>query len=399
VTFGSLNFVNPFGVWENPGSTAGDFYAVNFEKKAVSGRVILNLGPQHPSTHGVLRVLVELDGEYVARAEPVLGYLHRMHEKMGEVKTPWQFIPNMGRVDYLHPLAWNWAFVGAAEKLAGLTVPERAEYLRVIGCELNRIGSHLLWWGAFVMDLGGFTPILYAFEEREKINDILQIITGSRLTMANFRFGGVCADADERFFRLCAEFIPYLRERLKMYKGLVTDNVILRRRLEGIGPIDVDLCQRYGATGPILRAAGLARDTRKDYPYGVYPKLDFPIPTGPINDSFGRYLVRLAEIETSLSIIEQAIKDIPQGPIIMDKAPKATWKLPAGESYFTVEGARGQIAAHITSDGGKNPYRVKLRAPGFSNLSLFAEAAKGTLLADAIAILGSLDLVIPEIDR
>jgi NADH-quinone oxidoreductase subunit D len=322
-----------------------------------------------------------------------------MHEKMGEVKTPWQFLPNLGRVDYLHPLAWNWAFVGAAEKLAGLTVPPRAEWLRIISCELNRISSHLLWWGAFVMDLGGFTPILYAFEEREKINDILQIITGSRLTMANFRFGGVCADGDARFFKLIQEFIPYLRERLKMYQGLVTDNVILRRRLEGVGPIDVDLCQRYGATGPILRAAGLPRDLRVDYPYGYYDQVELTIPTGPVNDSFGRYLVRLAEIETSLSIVERALKVIPDGPIIMEKAPKVSWKLPAGESYMAVEGARGQINVHLVSDGGKTPYRVKLRAPGFSNLSLFAEAAKGTLLADAIAILGSLDLVIPEIDR
>jgi NADH-quinone oxidoreductase subunit D len=396
---GSFSFVNPFSVLESPGTTAGDFYTQSFEKKAAPGRVILNLGPQHPSTHGVLRVLCELDGEYVARAEPVLGYLHRMHEKMGEVKTPWQYIPNMGRVDYLHPLAWNWAFVGAAERLAGLAVPERAEWLRAIGCELNRIGSHLLWWGAFVMDLGGFTPILYAFEEREKINDILQIITGSRLTMANFRFGGVCSDGDPRFFRLIEEFIPYMRERLKMYKGLVTDNVILRRRLEGVGPIGVDLCQRYGATGPILRAAGIPRDTRRDYPYGVYGKLEFDVPTGPVDDCFGRYLVRVAEIEASLSIVEQAIKAIPPGPIVMDKAPKAAWKLPAGESYMAVEGGRGQIAVHLISDGGKTPYRVKLRAPGFSNLSLFAEAAKGTLLADAIAILGSLDLVIPEVDR
>jgi NADH-quinone oxidoreductase subunit D len=395
----NFNFINPLSVMEDPGSIAGDFYTQNFEKSANPKHLILNLGPQHPSTHGVLRVIVELDGEYVVRAEPVLGYLHRMHDKMGEVKTPWQYIPNMGRVDYLHPLAWNWAFVGACERIAGLTVPERGEYIRVISCELNRISSHLLWWGAFVMDLGGVTPILYAFEEREKINDILQIITGSRLTMSNFRFGGVCTDIDSRFIELTESFIPYLRERLKMYKGLVTDNIILRRRLENIGSMDIDLCQRYGATGPILRAAGLPRDTRKDYPYGVYNKFDFSIPTGPTNDSFGRYLVRLAEIESSLSIVEQALKSLPQGPIIMDKAPKATWKLPAGECYMTVEGARGQVAVHVVSSGGKNPYRVKLRAPGFSNLSLFAEAAAGTILADAIAILGSLDLVIPEVDR
>ncbi|MDR1487216.1 MAG: NADH-quinone oxidoreductase subunit D [Deltaproteobacteria bacterium] len=395
----SLNFINPFGVRDDPGTVVGDFYTDNFERNARPGTVILNLGPQHPSTHGVLRVLAEMDGEYVVRAEPVLGYLHRMHEKMAEVKTPWQFIPNTGRVDYLHPISWNWAYAGAVEQLAGLTVPPRAEYLRVISCELNRISSHLLWWGAFVMDLGGVTPILYAFEERETINDILQIITGSRLTMSYFRFGGVSSDIDARFIKLTKDFIPYLRERLKMYTGLVTDNVILRRRVEGVGPMSVDLCQRYGATGPILRAAGLARDTRRDIPYGVYPKLEFPIPTGPSDDCFGRYMMRLKEIETSLTIIEQALAQLPSGPYMMEKAPKATFKLPKGETYFAVEGARGQVGVHIVSDGGKSPYRIKLRAPGFSNLSLFAEAAKGTLLADALAILGSLDLVIPEVDR
>jgi NADH-quinone oxidoreductase subunit D len=395
----SFNLINPFGVRYLPDTVAGDFYAANFARGSKPGTIILNLGPQHPSTHGVLRVLVELEGEYVLRAEPVLGYLHRMHEKMAEVKTPWGFLPNMGRVDYLHPIAWNWAYVGAVERLAGLEVPERAEYLRVVSCELNRISSHLVWWGAFVMDLGGVTPILYAFEERERINDILQIVTGSRLTMSYFRFGGVSDDVDDRFLRLTSEFIPYLRGRLGMYRALVTDNVILRRRLEGIGPMGVDVCRRYGATGPVLRAAGLARDTRRDVPYGVYPKIEFDVPTARTDDCMGRYLVRLAEIEASLDIVERALAALPPGRHVMDKAPKATWKIPAGESYFAVEGARGQVGVHLVSDGGRSPYRVKLRAPGFSNLSLFAETARGTLLADAIAILGSLDLVIPEVDR
>ncbi|MDR1167219.1 MAG: NADH-quinone oxidoreductase subunit D [Deltaproteobacteria bacterium] len=394
-----FNFINPFGVSDEPGTYLGDFYTDNFEKKATAGNVILNLGPQHPSTHGVLRVLVELYGEYVLRAEPVLGYLHRMQEKMGEVKTPYQYLPNMGRVDYLNPIAWNWAFAGAVETLAGIEVPERAEYLRVIAAELNRVSSHLLWWGAFVMDLGGVTPILYAFEEREKLNDITQIVTGSRLTLNYFRFGGVGQDGDARFFKLIEEFIPYMRERLKMYTGLVTDNVIFRRRLEGVGPMDESLCLRYGATGPILRAAGVNYDTRLAIPYGVYDRLECPVPTGQPNDCFGRYMIRLLEIEASLTILERALASIPEGPTLVAKAPKPTYKLPAGEVYFAVEGARGQVGCHIVSDGGKTPYRVKLRAPGFSNLSLFAEAAQGTILADAIAILGSLDLVIPEVDR
>ncbi len=396
-------FVNPFHfstISENPADMMGDFYSHNFEKGRVADdSMILNLGPQHPSTHGVLRILAELHGEYVLRAEPILGYLHRMHDFMGQVKTPAQFLPNTGRVDYLHPIAWNWAYVGAMERLAGLEVPERAEYLRVICCELNRIASHVMWWGAFILDLGAFTPILYAFEEREKINDMLQIVTGSRLTMNYMRFGGVCADVTGRFLDLAREFIPYLRERMKMYEDLVTGNVIFRRRVEGIGPIDVDMCRRYGATGPVLRGAGVAYDTRRFEPYGVYDRFDFEIPVAPTNDCLGRYMVRFQEIEQSLRILEQAIEQLPEGPVKHPKAPKATWKAPAGEAYFAVEGARGKIGIHVVSDGGKSAYRVKLRAPGFSNLSLFAEAAEGTLLADALAILGSLDLVIPEVDR
>ncbi|MGL4208781.1 MAG: NADH-quinone oxidoreductase subunit D, partial [Candidatus Adiutrix sp.] len=296
-------------------------------------------------------------------------------------------------------LAWNWAYVGAVERLAGLEVPLRAEYLRVIACELSRIASHAMWWGAFVLDLGGFTPILYAFEEREKINDMLQIITGARLTINYMRFGGVSADITPRFEALLRDFIPHMRKRLKIYHDLVTGNVIFERRVLDIGHIDADTCFRYGATGPILRGAGVSYDVRRAEPYGVYDQFDYEIPTSDLTCSMGRYHVRMQEMEESLKIIEQALDALPAGPIIIDKAPKPSWKLPAGESYFAVEGARGKVGIHLLSSGGKNAYRVKLRAPGFSNLSLFAEVAEGTLLADALAILGSLDLVIPEIDR
>ncbi len=396
-------FANPFhfdSMHENPADMLGDFYTNNFEKGRISNdSMIINLGPQHPSTHGVLRILAELHGEYVLRSEPVLGYLHRMHDYMGQVKTPSQFLPNTGRVDYLHPIAWNWAYVGAMERLGGVEVPERAEYLRVLVCELNRVASHMLWLGAFVLDLGAFTPILYAFEEREKINDMLQIVTGSRLTMNYMRFGGVCADITPRFVKLLNEFIPYLRERLKVYEDLVAGNVIFRRRLDDIGHIDADTCFRYGATGPVLRGAGIAYDVRRAEPYGVYDQFDFDIPTSEVDDCFGRYVVRFQEVKESLKIIEQCLAKMPEGPYRHPKAPKATWKAPAGEAYFAVEGGRGKIGIHVVSDGGKANYRVKLRAPGFSNLSLFSEVAEGTLLADAFAILGSLDLVIPEIDR
>ena len=396
-------FVNPFHfstISENPADMLGDFYTNNFEKGRVAyDSMILNLGPQHPSTHGVLRIIAEMDGEYVLRAEPVLGYLHRMHDKMGEIKNPNQFLPNMGRVDYINAIAWNWAYVGAMERLAGLEVPQRAEYLRVIAAEFNRIASHCMWFGAFVLDLGGITPILYAFEEREKINDMLQIITGSRLTMNYLRFGGVCADVDDRFIRLAREFIPYMRGRMKLYEDLVTGNVIYQRRVKDIGHMDEDMCRRYGATGPMIRAAGVPYDLRRAEPYGVYDRFEFDIPVADSDDCWGRYMVRMQEIVESLKIIEQALDQLPEGPYKHPKAPKATWKAPAGEAYYAVEGARGTVAIHVLSDGGKNAYRVKLRAPGFSNLSLYAEAAEGTLLADALAILGSLDLIIPEVDR
>ncbi len=379
--------------------TRGDFYTVNFEKGARDGTIVLNLGPQHPSTHGVLRVLLELDGEYILRAEPVLGYLHRMHEKMAEIKSPGQYMNNMGRVDYLHAMAWNWAFAGACERLGGFEVSERAQYMRIIATELNRIASHMVWWGAYLLDLGAFTPILYAFDDREKILDILQEVCGSRLTYSYFRLGGVCADGNDRFFRLIREFVPYMRTRLPMYRGLVTENMILRNRLEGIGIIDREMCNRYGATGPMSRGSGIGHDTRRSEPYSLYDRFDFSIPVHTEGDCMARYNVRLDEIEQSLNIVEQAVASIPAGSPLPPKGIKFNTRLPAGEAYFAVEGGRGKIGVWVTSDGGKNPYRVKLRAPGFSNLSLFAEAAKGVLLADAVAILGSLDLVIPEVDR
>lgn len=378
---------------------AGDGYTCRFEQGARPESLILNMGPQHPSTHGVLRVLLELDGEYIVRAEPVLGYLHRMHEKMAEVKTPAQFMPNMGRVDYLHALAWNWAYVGAVEKLAGIEIPERAEYLRVITCELNRISSHLLWWGAYLLDLGAFTPIMYAFDDREMLLDLLQLMTGSRLTYSSFRFGGVYTDAGPAFVQGVRQFIPHLRSRLPMYTALVTENIILRRRIEEVGVIPQDMVTRYGASGPVARGSGIAYDVRRAEPYSVYDRFDYEIPVRHEECSMARYMVRMAEIEQSLRIIEQALDQLPEGEHMHPKAPKPSFKLPAGESYFAVEGARGKIGVWIASDGGKTPYRVKLRAPGFSNLALFAECARGTLLADAVAILGSLDMVIPEIDR
>ena len=378
----------------------GDFYTNHFAPSLSEDgdTLILNIGPQHPATHGVLRVIVELDGEYIRKSEPVLGYIHRMHEKMGEVKTYAQYLPNMGRVDYLHALAWNWAYVGAVEKLMGIRVPPRAEYIRVITCELNRISSHLLWWGAYLLDLGGFTPILYGFADRERILDILQIVTGSRLTYCYFRFGGVAADVSDEFIALTRQFCRDFIRRLPMYRDLVTGNMILRGRCEEIGVLTPEMARRYGATGPVLRGSGVAYDVRRFEPYSVYDRLAFDIPTGQAGDAMDRYEVRMAEMAQSVRIIEQALAALPAGHVLSPDLPERVIP-PKGEVYFAVEGARGKIGVYLLSDGTAKPYRLKLRSPSFSNLSLFAELAQGTLLADAVSIMGSLDLVIPEIDR
>ncbi|MDD2765933.1 MAG: NADH-quinone oxidoreductase subunit D [Opitutaceae bacterium] len=358
---------------------------------------VLNLGPQHPAAHGVLRVKMTMDGEYVTRAEPILGYIHRMHEKMGENRTWAQFLPNTGRIDYLSALHYNHAFVGVVERALKLEVPPRAEYIRVITSELNRISSHLVWWGAFLIDLGGMTPMLYAFDDRERLLDLLEGVTGSRLTYCYFRFGGLCNDVDSDFLKGTREFVTRMRPRLQMYRALVTDNIILRKRLEGIGPISAEMCRKYGATGPVLRGAGVAYDVRKVEPYSVYPRFDFKIPIYPEGDSMARYRVHMDEMEQSLRIIEQALDQLPEGPV-MGKVPRVL-KLPAGDYCYAVEASRGRFMMRIVSDGKDTPYRVKLRTPSFSNLSLFEEASRGMILPDALALMGSLDLVIPDIDR
>lgn len=359
---------------------------------------ILNLGPQHPATHGVLRIKLTMDGEYVVRAEPVPGYIHRMHEKMGENRTWNQYLPNPSRVDYLSAMAYSHAHVAVAERAAGLEVPPRAEYIRVIVCELNRVSSHLVWLGAFLLDLGGFTPLLYAFDDREMILDLLEGITGSRLTYCYHRFGGVCNDVDDTFVRGTKAFVEHMRPRMKLYRDLVTENIILRKRLTDIGHISADTCRRYGATGPVIRGSGVPYDVRRNEPYSAYPEFDFDIPVFPEGDCMARYLVRMEEIVQSLRIVEQAIGRLPDGPHIAPKVPKIM-KVPPGDYFFATEAARGRFAIRAVSDGKEIPYRIKLRAPSFSNLSLFEEASQGMMLPDALALLGSLDLVIPDIDR
>lgn len=359
---------------------------------------VINLGPQHPATHGVLRVKLTMDGEYIVRAEPVCGYIHRMQEKMGENRTYAQFLPNTSRIDYLSAMTYTHAFVGVVERALKIQVPPRAEYIRVITSELNRISSHLVWWGAFLLDLGGFTPLLYAFDDREKILDLLEGITGARLTYCYYRFGGLCNDVDDQFLQGTREFITLMRSRLKMYRELVTGNIIFRKRVEEVGTISVETCRKYGASGPVIRGSGVPYDVRRAEPYSAYPEFDFEIPIRSECDSMARYLVRMEEMVQSLRIIEQALDKLPAGPVMADKVPRVL-KLPAGDYCYAVEAARGRFLVRIVSDGKEIPYRVKLRTPCLSNLSLFEEASQGMLLADALALMGSLDLVIPDIDR
>jgi NADH-quinone oxidoreductase subunit D len=287
--------------------------------------------------------------------------------------------------------------VAAVEKMAGIEVPPRADYIRVICAELNRISSHLLWFGTFVMDLGGFTPFLYCFDDRENLLDILDRVSGSRLTYSYCRFGGVAKDIDEEFIKATREFVQRLRSRWEDYHNLVTKNVIFIHRVKDVGVINRELALRFGCTGPILRGAGVAYDIRKAEPYSVYPELDFVIPTGAKGDAQDRYLVRLQEMEQSLRIIEQALDRLPDGPIKAAVPHKV--RPPKGDYYFAVETARGVLGFYIVSDGTSYPYRLRARVPSFNNLQVLTDILPGTLVADTISILGSIDIVVPEVDR
>ena len=356
----------------------------------------LNLGPQHPSTHGVLRILLHLNGERILDAEPVLGYSHRHHEKMMEIQTYLACWPNFGRLDYVGAMSYNFGYARLIEKAMNVQPPPRVEYIRVITTELNRISSHLLWLGTFLMDLGAMTPFFYCFDDRENILDILEMATGERLTYDYFRFGGVDHDIPEEFVPAIKKFTAPFKKRLKEYHNLIGKNVIFRNRVQGLGVLTKKNALAYGVTGPCLRASGVALDERRRDPYSLYPQLDFDIPTQNDSDVYARYLVRMKEMEESLKIIAQLIDKIPAGPFTAGKLPK---NVPKGEYYSAVEGARGSFGIYLVSDGSLNPYRMKLRTPSFSNLNSFIDMVPGAFVSDAVAILGSIDIVLPEIDR
>lgn len=358
----------------------------------------LNMGPQHPSMHGVLRLFLHLDGEVLLEVEPIIGYSHRGHEKMAETRDWVQFAPNPSRVDYLSGYLYNTAYCEAVEKMADIEVPERAKVLRVILSELNRVSSHLLWFGTYLLDLGGVTPFLYTFDDREAIVDVMDAVTGSRLTYCHARFGGVSNDAPDDFADRCRAVIARIRSRFPDYEQLVTENVIFINRTRDIGIIDEETALAYGVTGPNLRAAGVAYDVRRAEPYSLYPELEFEIPTGTRGDILDRYRVRLAEMEQSFRIVEQCLDRLEEGPVQPRRLIRRI-KPPEGDFYYATESARGHLGFYIQSDGSEIPYRIKIRTPSFANLSSMKAVMPGSMVADVIAILGSIDIVLPEIDR
>ncbi len=355
------------------------------------------MGPQHPSTHGVLRLKLTLDGEVIVACDPVIGYLHRGMEWIGEHRTYAQFIPYTDRVDYLSSASNNEAFVLAVEKLAGIEVPERAQYLRVILLELNRIASHLVFVATFANDLAATTAFLYGFREREVIMDLFEMWTGARLTQSWIRIGGVGSDLPEGFEKKAHEFCRMLGPRLEEYDALLTGNRIFRVRTEGIGVLAPEEALDYGCSGPTLRGSGIAFDLRKAEPYEVYGKLGFEAATDTACDCMGRYRVRMDEMRQSVRIIEQCLDQLPTGEV-QAKVSRAL-RPPAGEAYGRVESPRGEFGCYVVSDGGTMPQRVRLRAPSFYHMGALPEMLKGWKVGDVIAILGSIDIVLGEIDR
>jgi NADH-quinone oxidoreductase subunit D len=358
---------------------------------------IINIGPQHPSTHGVLHLEIRLDGEQILGIEPHLGYIHRGIEKMGESMGYKQSIYLTSRMDYLSAHMNNQACSLAIEKALQLDIPARAKTIRLLMCELARLASHQLWWGCTGLDLGAVSPFFYAFREREMILEIFEETCGTRLTMNYITPGGVSQDLHPDFVRKTKEIIAQFKVNINEYYKLLTGNLIFQSRTKGIGVLSKEDAISLGCTGPIARASGVSCDIRKLYPYDGYEKLDFKEIVATGGDSFTRYLVRIEEMRQSMYIIEQLIDNIPEGSY--REKIKGVLKLPAGEYYQRVETARGEFGVFIVSDGSSKPYRIKYRTPNFSNLSALKPIATGSKIGDLVAIMATLDLIIPDIDR
>lgn len=363
-------------------------------------QIIINLGPQHPSTHGVFRMAVKLDGETIVGLKPVMGYLHRNHEKIGERNTFLGNFPYTDRLDYFCSMSNNFGYALAIEKLMGIKPPERTEYIRVIMAELTRIVNHVSNVGFLLNDLGAyFTPFLYAFEERELILDIFEAVAGSRMMCNYFRFGGVARDFPpgilHRIKELAFERLPRKIDELELY---LTNNEIVRTRAEGVGILTPEQALAFSTTGPLLRASGVPYDLRRADPYGIYDRFEFDVAVRYHGDVYDRYMVRIDEIRQSIRIIQQAVNDIPEGPIQEGK-PQYQVRVPAGESYGRVEGPKGELGFYVVSTGKVNPWRYHVRAPSFINLTPLEQMCIGQKVADVVVILASIDLVLGETDR
>lgn len=358
---------------------------------------VINMGPQHPSTHGVLRLVVSLKGETVLNVQPHIGYIHSGIEKMCESLTYPQIVHLTDRMDYLSAHINNEAFCLNVEKALQVEIPERVKVIRTIMSELTRIQSHQLFWATFGMDLGALTTFFYGLRDRERVLDIFEETTGGRMIVSYSCPGGLMYDIHPNFQKRVKDFIKYFRKKLPEYNQLLTGNVIFKERTRDIGFLSLENAISYGATGPTARASGLSCDVRKHEPYSAYDRVTFKEITHTIGDTYTRYLCRMEEMWESMDIIDQLIDNIPEGPFAVKMKP--VMKLPEGEYYQRVETARGELGVYIISDGNKNPFRVKFRSPNFSNLWVLNEISKGFKIADLVAIGGSLDLIIPDIDR
>ena len=384
--------------------------------------MVLNMGPQHPSTHGVLRLVLEIDGEIVVRLYPEIGYLHTGIEKTCEAKFYQQVVPLTDRIDYLSPMVNNLCYCLAVERLLDLEIPERAQWMRVLLSELTRLNSHLVWLGTHAMDIGALTVFLYTFREREDILRIFEHVAGQRMMTSYFRIGGLSMEPPIDFFDRVQAFIKTFPEKIDEYSNLLTGNPIFINRLKGVGYLTASDAIALGVTGPPLRASGVDFDLRRDRPYSGYEKFQFKVPTSTVGDTWARYEVRLLEMRESVKIIQQALDGMPEGPVKAD-APKIVlpdrekmktqmealihhfkivtegFNVPAGEVYQSVESPRGQMGYYVVSDGTAKPYRVHMRNPSFATLQALETMCKGRMLADVVAVVGSIDIVLGEIDR
>ena len=385
-------------------------------------RMVLNMGPQHPATHGVLRLVVEIDGEIIVSVRPEIGYLHTGIEKTCEAKFYQQVVPLTDRINYLDPLSNNLCYCLAVEKLLELEIPERAQWIRVMLTELSRINSHLIWLGTHAMDIGALTVFLYTFREREEILRLLEAVAGQRMMTSYFRIGGLAMEPPLGFFDRVAAFIRTLPEKIDEYSNLLTGNPIFMNRLKGVGYLSPEDAIAFGVSGPPLRASGIDIDLRRDAPYSGYEKFKFHVPTSTIGDTWARYEIRLIEMRESVKIIEQCLEGLPGGPVKAD-APKIVlpdrekmktqmealihhfkivtegFAVPTGEVYQGIECGHGQMGYYVVSDGTAKPYRVHMRYPSFATLQALEVMCKGRLIADMVAVIGSIDIVLGEIDR